>query len=182
MTTSKSDQAKLTHEDLLRLPEDNLRHEIIDGVHFVNASPNLYHQTVSRRIQYQLYTQIELPGHGVVFDAPTDVVLAPTDVVVPDLLVVLAARRSILTPNWIGGTPNLIVEILSPSTRAVDLKEKKAAYQRARVPEYWLVDPDQHVVDQLILSGETYGPATRCTEIIEYQGLDGVRVDLRQVW
>jgi hypothetical protein len=64
MTRSKIDQAKLTHDDLLRLPEDNLRHEIIDGVHFVNASPNLYHQTVSRRIQHQLYTQIELPGHG----------------------------------------------------------------------------------------------------------------------
>jgi Uma2 family endonuclease len=182
MTNSKTDQAKLTHADLLRMPEDHLRHEIIDGVHFVNESPNLYHQTVLGRLYYQLYTQIELAGHGEVFCTPVDVVLTLTDVVVPDLVLVLSAHRSILTANYVAGAPDLIVEILSPSTRSVDLNEKRAAYQRTFVPEYWIVDPDQHVIDKLVLTGATYADAERCSEMIEYRGLAGVRVDLRQVW
>jgi Uma2 family endonuclease len=109
-------------------------------------------------------------------------VLAPTDVVVPDLFVVLTPRRAILTPQCVAGTPDLVVEILSPSTRAIDLTKKKVAYERARVPEYWVVDPDRHVVDQHLLGGDAYASPTRCAEVIEYRGLAGVRVDLREVW
>jgi len=148
----------------------------------VSASPNLYHQTVSRRLQYQLYTQIELTGRGVVFSVPVDVVLSPNDVVVPDLFAVLSAHHSILTADFVAGAPDLAVEILSPSTRVIDLTKKKAAYQRARVPEYWIVDPDRNVVDQHLLGGDAYAPPTRYADLIEYRGLAGVRIDLRQVW
>jgi hypothetical protein len=57
------------------IPEDGKRHEIIDGEHFVNPAPNLYHQEVSRHIQFQLYTQIELTEQGKVINAPVDLQL-----------------------------------------------------------------------------------------------------------
>jgi Uma2 family endonuclease len=78
-------------------------------------APSTYHQTVSGRLQYQLYTQIELKKLGVVFYAPVDVQLSEFDIVQPDLVVVLEANR-IITPSKIKGTPDLLIEILSPSS------------------------------------------------------------------
>jgi Uma2 family endonuclease len=172
---------KLTYADLVATPADGKRYEIIDGKLYVNASPSTYHQQVSRRLQYQLYTQIELTGRGQVIDAPMDVLLGVNDIVEPDLIVILQARRAIIKEPNIQGAPDLLVEILSPSTRGVDRGEKRRLYERSGVPEYWLVDPETNTVDQLVLERGRYGLA-RCREAIEFPGLPGVRVDLTQVW
>jgi hypothetical protein len=63
--------AKLGYREYCCFPDDGRRHEIIDGDHYVNPAPSTYHQTVSRRLQHQLYTQIELTGRGVVYNAPS---------------------------------------------------------------------------------------------------------------
>ncbi len=85
------------------LPPDGKRHEIIDGEHFVNPAPNLYHQEVSRHIQFPLYSQIELAGLGKVIDAPVDLQLSDHDMVQPDLVIVTRERKHILTPTNIRG-------------------------------------------------------------------------------
>ncbi len=89
MSANPTTARKLGYHDYLAFPDDGLRHEIIDGAHYVTASPFTYHQTLSRRIQFQLYTQIELRRLGEVYDAPTCVQLSDVDVVEPDLIVVL---------------------------------------------------------------------------------------------
>ncbi len=71
----------LTYEDYVCYPDDGKRHEIIDGDHSMNAAPSTYHQFVSRRIQFQLYSQIELTDRGSVINAPVDVQLSPHDIV-----------------------------------------------------------------------------------------------------
>lgn len=182
MSRSKITTGKLTYADLESLPNDGKRYEIIAGNLHVNASPNTYHQRISRRIQHQLYTQIELTGRGEVIDAPMDVVLGVNDIVEPDLIVVLQARRSIITDKNIQGSPDLLVEITSPSTRHVDEGDKKQLYERSAVPEYWIVDPDTQSIDQLVLTRDGYRLAHCCKEVIDFGGLPGVRVDLRQVW
>ena len=88
---------RLTYEDLLRIPEDGMRHEIIDGVHYVTASPNLRHQQLLGRLFYAVETALRAQPVGHVLLSPFDVVFTKWDVVEPDLLFVSSAQRHILT-------------------------------------------------------------------------------------
>ena len=182
MTNDPRSGVKLTYDDYLLIPDDGLRHEIIDGEHYVTPAPDLYHQKVSRRIQFQLYTQIELRDLGEVLNAPADVQLSEVDVLQPDLLIVLAERSEIMVPSRVRGAPDLVVEILSPSTAKRDRALKRARYEAFGVREYWIVDPRARCVEQLVLEQGHYRPVARCTDEIHPCILDGVRVDLTEVW
>jgi len=173
--------AKLGYREYCCFPDDGRRHEIIDGDHYVNPAPSTYHQTVSRRLQHQLYTQIELTGRGVVYNAPVDVQLTDHDIVQPDLVVVLTSRMQMITPTKIKGVPDLLVEILSPSTASNDATLKKQLYARVGVAEYWIVDPDNHTLEQLVLTDGRYARRPEA-ESIPLSILEGVAVRLADVW
>ena len=133
---------KLSYDDLLRLPDDGLRHELIDGVHHVTASPNLRHQRILSRLHLAIGGWLDDHPLGEVYFAPVDVVLSPFDVVVPDLLYMSHARASAVSAtNAVHGMPELLVEVLSPGTRRRDLGAKRVLYEREGVSEYWVVDP-----------------------------------------
>ena len=171
---------KFTYEHYVHFPNDGMRHEIIDGDHYLNPAPNLYHQTISRRIQFQLYTQIETKNLGWVFDAPVDVRLTDFDVVQPDLVVVLQDRAEIMTETKIDGAPNLVIEILSKSTASNDRTLKKQLYQRTGVLEYWIVDPDTSTIEQFVLENQKFlKPAT---DTIALTVLENVVVETSSVW
>ena len=174
-------RAKLGYAEYCCYPDDGRRHEIIDGDHYVNPAPSTYHQTVSRRLQHQLYTQIELQGRGVVYNAPVDVQLTDHDIVQPDLVVVLAARTRMITPTKIKGVPDLVVEILSPSTASNDLALKRQLYERTGVTEYWIADPDNHTLTQLELVDGRYADRPAGDEV-RLSVLEGVSVRLAEVW
>jgi Uma2 family endonuclease len=163
------------------IPVDGNRHEIIHGEHFVNPAPNLYHQEVSRHIQFQLYMQIELTGVGKVIDAPVDLQLSNHDIIQPDLVVVTNARKHILTPTKIKGVPDLVVEILSPSNPDHDLRTKRKLYQDSGVPEYWIVFPDEHQILQLVLHNGQFVESV-ATESIPTKQPPHSTVDLTRVW
>lgn len=169
------------YEAYAAIPNDGKRHEIISGEHSENPSPNLYHQELSRHIQFQLYTQIELKGFGKVMNAPVDVQLSDHDIVQPDLVVVMRDRSHILTPTKILGIPNLVVEILSESNSAHDLRTKRKLYESAGIPEYWIVSPDNHYVLQLLLVDGVYVEQTE-TECIKMKSIPDAVVDLTRVW
>ena len=170
-----------TYEQYALIPNDGLRHEIVNGAHFMNPAPNLYHQTVSRRIQFQLYRVIEIAGKGVVFNAPVDVQLSNRDIVQPDLVVIETSRQKIMTPTKIKGIPNLLVEILSPSNADYDLKKKRELYERSGVPEYWIVLPDEQQVIQLSLIDGRYQESIHHDAITMIEPPQAT-VDLTQVW
>ena len=172
-------KTKLTYEEYRLFPDDGRRHEIIDGEHYVSPSPNTNHQSTSRHIQFALYEQLEKPGLGYVFNAPMDLELAPTDVVQPDLIVVLAENREIILPSRLRGVPDLVVEILSPSTGEMDRTLKRSLYETHRVPEYWLVDVEERCILRYALGAAGYGePQTHCDEI----SFSKATVDLKAVW
>jgi len=181
MTTSTSAIRKLGYADYAAIPGDGRRHEIIDGEHYVNPAPNLYHQAVSKRLQFQLYTKIELAGLGTLYNAPCDVQLSDHDIVQPDLLVVLSARTRIFTPIKVKGVPDLLVEILSPSSVDHDRIRKKELYQRAGVPEYWIIDPSEHTLEQLVLKSATYSSRI-VSHAVQPEFVDGVVINLDEVW
>jgi Uma2 family endonuclease len=139
---------RLTYDDFLLLPEgDGLRHEIIDGEHYVTAAPNLRHQELVGRLFLTIGAFVEdRPERGRVFLSPFDVVFSFHDIVEPDLVFVASDQFDILTDKNIQGTPAMVVEILSPSTRTRDREIKRQLYDRSGVREYWLVDPEQEVV------------------------------------
>jgi Uma2 family endonuclease len=181
MSTTPASSTKWDYASYAAIPDDHLRHEIIDGEHFMNPAPNLYHQTVSRRIQFQLYTAIELPELGQVFNAPVDVQLSDHDIVQPDLVIVSKDRRHIMTPTKIKGVPDLIIEILSPSNPDHDRKRKRTLYERNQVPEYWIVEPEEQSIVQLVLVNGLYREQTY-RDSITMTIPPGALVDLRKVW
>ena len=142
-----SHDARLTYDDFLLFPDDGLRHEIIDGAHYVTPSPNQRHQKLVLRLCLALGNHLEdRPDRGHLFVSPFDVVFSFHDIVEPDLVYVAPDQLDILTAKNIQGTPALVVEILSPSTRTRDRDIKRQLYERAGVREYWLVDPDLNAV------------------------------------
>jgi Uma2 family endonuclease len=150
---------RLTYDDYLLFPEDGRRHEILDGEHYVTASPSLKHQTVSIRLSAAISTFVDAHRLGAVFAAPTDVLLSRHDIVVPDLVFISRTRFSILTEANIQGAPDLVVEILSPSTRRVDEGLKLARYESLGVQEYWVADPLRRTMTVHRLEGDHFRPA-----------------------
>ena len=181
MTTNTSTSGKLGYAEYAAIPDDGRRHEVIDGEHYVNPAPNLYHQAVSKRLQHQLFTKIELAGLGTLFDAPCDVQLSNHDIVQPDLLVVLSARTRIFTPTKVKGVPDLMVEILSPSTIDYDRTVKKELYQSAGVREYWIIDPSEHTLEQLILLDGKY-QSNEVSDEVHPKFVEGVVIKLAEIW
>jgi len=148
----------------------------------VSPAPETYHQRVSKRILIQLFRQIDEVGLGEVFDAPIDVELSRTDIVEPDLLVILAPNLGIIGKRKIDGIPDLVVEITTDWTRAVDREKKRELYRRVGVPEYWLVETAERVVERHVLRGGRYELAGKHADAVPFGGLPGVTVDLRKVW
>ena len=126
---------------------DEERVELIDGeVHAMTLAPSSRHQAIARRLTKHLLKALDESGRGTdvggscaLFFGPIDVILAPDTVVQPDLIVVCDPGK--ITPRAIEGAPDLVVEILSPSTALRDRRTKRILYERARVPEYLLLDP-----------------------------------------
>jgi Uma2 family endonuclease len=138
---------KLTYDDLLLLPEDRNRHELIDGEHYVTPSPNTKHQRVSGSLFLLIASWLEQHPIGGIFYAPFDVVFSKFDVVEPDLLYLSNERMAeVVTPQHVRGAPNLVIEIGSPGTRQRDETIKKRLYEKSGVDEYWVVDPETDVV------------------------------------
>jgi Uma2 family endonuclease len=181
MASEASSRTKLTYEDYCCYPDDGRRHEIIEGDHYVNPAPSTYHQHVSKRLQYQLYTQIELAGHGILFNAPVDVHLTEHDIVQPDLVVVLNAKKQIITPTKVKGIPDLVVEILSPSTADNDRRLKRNLYERCGIAEYWILDPFEQKFDQLVVKDGRY-ELVPAADIVEPAFVKGVKIPLTEVW
>jgi Uma2 family endonuclease len=156
-----SDMTALTWDDLRLLPEENgKRHELIDGEHYVTATPNLGHQRIVGNLYFLIRSYLQARPIGEVFGVPVDVIISKFDVVEPDLQYISNARApELLSGNWVTGAPDLIVEIASKSTRKRDNTIKYKFYERINVLEYWTIDPETEVVRVHRKAGKRFGPA-----------------------
>jgi len=145
MPQTEGPGTRLTLDDFVLFPDDGLRHELIDGEHYVTPSPNTRHQRLVQRLHLALANHLlSKPLQGEVFIAPFDVVLSFHDVVEPDLLLVAGDQEHILTSQNVKGSPALVVEVLSPGTKGRDEGIKRQLFERVGVREYWIVDPDRN--------------------------------------
>ncbi len=141
MAVRDTARRKLTYEDYCQIPDDGQRHEIIEGEHHVSPAPHLDHQALSGNLVEVLRPFVRRHQLGRLYYAPVDVVLSSNDIVQPDILFISAARLAILTKANVQGAPDLVIEILSPSTRHLDETLKRKRYHQLGVHEYWIFDP-----------------------------------------
>jgi len=162
---------KYTYQDYLHFP-DNERWEIIDGIAYdMSPAPKTKHQRIVSKFDRILGNLAEEHGCAL-FIAPTDVVFDEFNVVQPDVFVVCDKTK--ITVDNIQGAPDLIIEIISPSTSLKDKIDKKNLYERFGVQEYILVYPDNEYVERHLLSKRKYEPAESYNrnEIIKLNLLD----------
>jgi Uma2 family endonuclease len=151
-------QGQWTYEDYLRLPDDGRRYEVLRGVLYVSAAPNPLHQFALRNLVRRL--SVFLEGHpvGEFYLPPTDLILPHglTAPVQPDLFYISGEWKGTVTSRTMEGVPDLVAEILSPSTRRIDRKDKFDAYAEAGVREYWLADPLARSMEVFVLRDGAY--------------------------
>ncbi len=146
---------------ILALPDDGLRHELIDGVHHVTPAPAEAHQRAVAELLVRLWGAA--PEGVTVRTAPYDWVVVDREGashrVQPDLLVLTLEQARV--PLLQGMVPLLVVEVLSPgaANRARDLQDKLGLYQRTGLPTYWVVDPGIPSIASWKRVGEPLVPA-----------------------
>jgi len=142
-----------TDDDLLALPDDGRRYEIIEGTLYETPSPTWAHQTVLFNLTVLLAPFVQALG-GFLRFAPFDVFFPGADPVQPDIVIVLPDGNGRPLQRGIKGPPDLVIEVLSPSNRGHDLLTKRALYARAGVREYWVADREARTLQTLVLDGD----------------------------
>lgn len=164
-----STEAKvLTYEAYLALPEMKQRYDIVDGVLIMAPAPTPTHQWIMQEIFVLLRSFVNERNIGVVLMAPVDLLIQrePLRTRQPDVLYLSAQRSGIKGPSQLRGmqmleiSPDLVVEVLSPSNTRRDIEDKLEDYRKAGVPECWLVSPEAETVEVLGLSTEGITPVT----------------------
>jgi Uma2 family endonuclease len=182
-------EPRWTYRDLVALPDDCLRHELLDGEHVVSPSPGTAHQQVSVNLLAVLLPYLEATARGHLFHAPYDVKLTLFTVVVPDLVYFTAERFArVVNEKHATAAPDLAVEILSPGTRRRDKGRKRAIYEREGVGEYWIIDPEaKHVTvlrreagDRVFTAVATLAHARR--DVIESPLFPDLRIPLTRMF
>ena len=135
-----------TAEQVRGLPDDGNRYEVVRGELLVTPAPRLWHQEIVGRLYMATSRYLNKEPIGHAFQAPADISWSPDTLVQPDVFVVPLAEAR--TMDWARiATLLLVAEVLSPSSRRADRFSKRLEYQRHDVPVYWIVDPDERVVE-----------------------------------
>ena len=182
MSIVRITKKKYTYSDYLSWPDEE-RWELIGGLAYnMTPSPSFLHQKITGRFYSRLERALS-GGPCVPVIAPTDVVLSDHDVVQPDIFVVCDEKK--ITDENIRGAPDVIVEVLSPSTALRDKREKKQLYERYGVKGYIIIDPILQYVERFQLgedgtysNADMFGPK----EILPIAILEDVQIPLWEVF
>ncbi len=173
----------LSFEDFLDFPDDGYRHQLVAGVHVVSAAPGLPHQAVVGAIFRRLSECVEDRRLGKVWPGPIALKLSDEDGFEPDVVVLLDRTATPRRVRYIDGPPDLVVEVLSKSTRRLDLTLKRDRYAQFGVGEYWVVDLAKPALLQFVRSGETgFVPPVEQTERVVHARCPEIALELAPVW
>jgi Uma2 family endonuclease len=174
---------KHTYDDYTKLPE-GAGYQLIGGDIITIPSPDIAHQEISGRLVFELHKLVHDKGIGEVFHAPTDVYFSETNTFQPDILYITKDRIDIIKESRIEGAPDLVIEILSPTTGYYDLVHKKNTYESSGVKEYWLVDPVEKTIEVLGNSRDGFVVHTRAKGegTVTSNLVAGFSVDLRTLF
>lgn len=158
MTTQTDLPQPLSYDDYRALPEDGKRYELWDGIPVeMSPGPRLAHATCVGNLMKYLREWVDRHPGARVFAAPLDLILRRQGrglALQPDLLLLVPGSQARLVEDGIEGGPDLVVEVLSPSTARKDRVHKLRRYAEAGVRSYWLVDPEAQTVERLALRAD----------------------------
>lgn len=173
---------KYTYDDYAKLPE-SAPYQLIEGELVMTPAPSPFHQIVQSNIWLELGVWVRQRNLGRVLASPIDVYLSEKETYQPDIIFISTSRRNIIGEKKIEGAPDLVVEILSPTTGYYDLTHKKRMYAESGVKEYWVVDP----VEKTFEVWENVGGDFRLISSARAQGavrsklLEGFEITLAKV-
>jgi len=189
MSSVATADRRMTYRDLVRLPDDGRRHELLDGEHVVTPSPSTAHQRILWNLSRELGNFLDVHPTGTALFAPFDIKLSLFTVVVPDLVYFTAERFArVVNEKHATAAPDLVVEIVSPGTRRRDRGRKRAIYEREGVGAYWIVDPEAKDVTVLrrAASGRGFAPpvvrSAARRDALDSPLFPGLRVPLGRVF
>ncbi|MDZ4659015.1 MAG: Uma2 family endonuclease [Bythopirellula sp.] len=166
-------------DDYWILPE-NEPVQLLRGRLIVSPSPNILHQLIVMRLG-ELFSAIADQTDGFSVVAPMDTVLSEHTIPQPDVIYVRSANKEIIEDR-VRGVPDLVIEVLSPSTARVDRLEKMDLYAQYGIAEYWIVDPESHVFEFLILKDGSYSEETAQSDHYISSQFPEVVIDLAEFW
>ena len=178
-------RARLTYQDYLNLPESDDRYELIDGELWMAPTPTPEHQIFLyylTKLVEEFATKHEL---GRVIMSPQDVVLADNVVLQPDMMFISSERLNIIRwGQYVQGAPELVAEVLSPSTAQLDRTIKRERYARFGVREYWIADISARTIEVNVSEGEIFSVAGVYGEGDDFEStlLPGLSIDVRNVF
>ncbi|MDQ3411562.1 MAG: Uma2 family endonuclease [Chloroflexota bacterium] len=171
-----------TYADLANMPDDGNRYEILGGELLVAPAPSRAHQDIFGALHVLFRHYVVTNRLGKVYMAPLDVRLTGYDAVQPDLLYISGERLRNQGPGRIEGAPELALEVLSPTTRSVDLVRKFAAYASAGIQEYWIVDPTRYTISVYALVDGEYERIDDTEETARSVVLPGLEIVVADVF
>lgn len=177
-------EKKYTEKDY-QLLEESAPFQLINGDLVMSPSPTSYHQILSARLFRVIDAYLEKNNFGgICLYSPIDVVLDDENIFQPDIIYISAERKKELLQDRIMGAPDLIIEILSPSTAYYDLKQKKDFYERFGVKEYLIVDPLRHDAEVYNLVNNVFELTQKEKQngIISLTTLPGLQIDLQKLF
>ena len=164
---------------------DTHYYELMEGEMIKRSAPATIHQSVLRNLCFVMDTFNRQNKSGVVLFAPIDVLLDDYNLLQPDLIFITNERKSLITKDGIKGAPDLVIEILSPSSVVRDRFAKKRIYQRSGVKEYWLVSPEYEEIEIFVLTNNVYeifSAASKTEGKLESSVLKDMHLDLKQIF
>ncbi len=171
-------------DDIWDAPDDDKRYEVIDGELYVTPPPSWQHQNASSVLLSYLGPHVRQNRLGWVVSAPTGVVLDEENGVESDLVYVSRERVHLISERGIEGPPDLVVEVLSPSTASRDRGIKLRRYARAGVPHYWIVAPETRSLEAHRLGEQgyhvtgVYGPGS----VFRPELFPGLEIPIDELW
>ncbi|MEY2878321.1 MAG: hypothetical protein RLZZ15_701 [Verrucomicrobiota bacterium] len=147
-----------TVADYRAMPEGPPYYQLIEGELIMAPSPGSFHQDVAGNLHLLLANYVRKHRLGKVCIAPLDVYLTADSVVQPDVFFLSRGNLSLLQADGVHGAPDLVVEIISPSTATLDKKRKRALYARCGVQELWLVDPLLEQIHRYVFATDAAKP------------------------
>lgn len=181
--TATITRKKTTYTDYVKIDDRN-RYEVFNGELRMVPAPSTNHQFISRDLEILVWNFVSKNGLGEVLDAPVDVVFDDEEVYQPDIVFIKRDRQGIIERDAIHGVPNIIMEIVSPSSIFYDTVEKKEIYRKYGVNEYWLVFPEEKAIEVFVLENGEYWEFCRCKKngCVTSKILEGLKIYAKDIF
>ncbi len=179
-----AEKKKYTEADY-QLLEEGAPFQLINGELVMSPSPTPFHQLLSIRLSSMIQFYLEkADSKGICLYAQMDVKLDEENIFQPDLIYISGERKAELLHDRIIGAPNLVIEILSPSTANYDVNQKKGFYERYGVKEYLIIDPKYFYAEIYILTENKFElqQKGKRNDVINLNSLPGLQINLQKLF